>query len=142
MSFQKPIRKTKPALYMLINTPTFQRQREQLRPGETETGGIKARSGSEQLRMDIYLPIAAMYKKLYPICECCDAINAHMSLEPICGGTDDIHHVKGRDGYLLFDVRFFKAACRPCHSWLGRNIDEARELGLIAGKGEWNKKED
>jgi hypothetical protein len=40
-----------------------------------------------------------------------------MNLEcGVCGGnSEEVHHKKGRDGILLFDIRFWLPVCRRCH---------------------------
>lgn len=51
----------------------------------------------------------------------------------------DIHHTHGRIGSLLLDESKWRAVCRNCHHWIGSFVKRARELGLIAPAGEWNK---
>jgi hypothetical protein len=55
---------------------------------------------------------------------------------------DDTHHVRGKDGMLLFDVRWFMSVCRWAHTWIDAHRDEARKLGLLANRGEWNLRVD
>ena len=86
-------------------TKAFPKQAKALRPEAGRAGGVKARSGSEAVRMAIYVPIANMFKKTNPWCQNCFRCP-----------TMDVHHTKGRDGLLLFDVRHFQALCRQCHS--------------------------
>lgn len=50
--------------------------------------------------------------------------------------ADDVHHVFGR-GCNYLRVGTWKALCRVCHEWVGRNPVMARELGLLAPKGQW-----
>jgi hypothetical protein len=63
--------------------------------------------------------------------------------KPICYRlphlATDIHHSRGRIGKLLTDERFFIGVCREAHSWIGRNVESARKLGLICARGHWNK---
>jgi len=51
----------------------------------------------------------------------------------------DIHHTHGRIGSLLLDESKWFAVCRNCHHWIGSFVKRARELGLIAPVGQWNK---
>lgn len=51
----------------------------------------------------------------------------------------DVHHRNGRRGAMLIDVRYWIPVCRTAHNWIHGNIQSARELGLIALGGDWNK---
>ena len=51
----------------------------------------------------------------------------------------DIHHTAGRTGSLLLDESKWYAVCGNCHSFVHTFIKRARDLGLIAPVGEWNK---
>ena|SRR6185312_3771489 len=48
------------------------------------------------------------------------------------------HHVRGRNKTLKFDKRFWCATSFEYNLWPHQNIEKARQLGLIAQKGEWN----
>ena len=94
--------------------------------------------------MAVYRPIAELYKQAHPLCECCPLIIPWRSAMEWQNGfsahshgsdsdrqpTQDIHHVRGREGLLLFDVRYYKAACRKCHDWVKDHPKEAQQLGL------------
>lgn len=57
-----------------------------------------------------------------------------------CGlvrGTET-HHSRGRNGALLFDVRFFLLLCHSCHEHVHAHPAWARERGLLAPSSEWN----
>ena len=41
-----------------------------------------------------------------------------------------VHHSKGRIGVLLNDVSCWIALCFPCHEWVERNPQEAKEKGF------------
>lgn len=123
---KKPWPKKKPkALWMTA----FPEQARALRPEHGKAGGIKGQSGSAKVRADVYGAIAKMFKAANPTCQIC-RVNA----------TADVHHTRGRLGLLLFDVRYFKAACRTCHNWIGEHPAEAQERGLVDLE-HWNKTE-
>lgn len=42
----------------------------------------------------------------------------------------EVHHKKGRIGYLLTYVPFWLPVCRSCHEWIENNPNEAKELGF------------
>ena len=49
----------------------FPEQFKRLHPERSASGGVKARSASCEVRMAVYRPIAEMFKRLHPQCECC-----------------------------------------------------------------------
>lgn len=58
----------------------------------------------------------------------------------MCGEkSQTAHHTRGRLGPLLFDTRYMMAVCNLCHDHCHRYIQESRENGWIAQKGDWNK---
>lgn len=129
MEFGKP--KRKKALWATIQSPGFRQQHAALRPEATATGGIRYRSQSEAVRISVYLPIAAMFKAANPICQSCEIICRFAKLmrwrENL---TEDVHHTRGREGLLLFDIRHWLPVCRKCHNWIRDNPKQARELNL------------
>jgi hypothetical protein len=58
-----------------------------------------------------------------------------------CGhhGMPDVHHIAGRRGPLLADMKNFSALCRDCHRWVHDHPLAARPAGLLAQAGDWNK---
>lgn len=48
--------------------------------------------------------------------------------------STDVHHMKGRIGPLLTDIKFFLSVCRPCHDWIEVHPIEAKELGYSISK--------
>ena len=104
----------------------FPDQAKALHPETGAAGGIKGRSGSKKLRDAIYVPIADMFKLVNPFCVACPLIFKSRPSK-----TVDVHHSRGKDGLLLFDVRWFKPVCRACHTWIGDNPKEASALGLV-----------
>ena len=49
------------------------------------------------------------------------------------------HHIRGRLGRLLILIEFWLPVCRKCHNWIHQNPNAARELGMLAMPGDWNK---
>ncbi len=117
-------------------TKAFPQQAAALSPEKALSGGVKARSGSFTVRMDVYNAINELFACANPYCGVCHKIpgfNHRLHFR------DDTHHIRGKDGLLLFDVRWFISVCRKGHSWIDANRDEARKLGLLAKDGEFNK---
>ena len=111
-----------------IKTEGFEAQQAHLRPEGGKAGGIKARSVPEEVRMAIYRPIAELYKREKHLCQTCRIINNKTKWVQL---TEDIHHVQGRAGLLLFDIRHWLAVCRSCHDFIHANPKRAHELGLL-----------
>ena len=107
-------------------TQAFPDQAAQLHPERSKAGGIKARSSSEEVRMAIYRPIAVMFLIINPECQVCRLLVNKSPLPSV-----EVHHVKGRDGLLLFDTRFWKAICRLCHRTVHDNPKLGKRLGLL-----------
>jgi len=42
----------------------------------------------------------------------------------------DVHHTKGREGWLLLAIAFWIPLCRACHMWAEEHPNEAKELKL------------
>lgn len=116
---------------------SFPAQHQRLFPERTKVGGVKARSGAELRRMEIYHGIRELYLShhVHQFCAICK-VRRPADLPRV---AKDVHHVRGRDGLLLFDVRYWRSACRRCHEWVQANPEKARLLGMLASKGEWNK---
>lgn len=118
-----------------ICVAAFPKQFKKLNPERSAaTAGLRGRSASEALRMEIYRPIASMFKELNPLCHACkiiklDAMAGSTGFVPLF--TQDVHHNRGRSGLLLFDTRHWLAVCRQCHDWIGAHPDEAMKLGLL-----------
>lgn len=44
------------------------------------------------------------------------------------------HHIRGRVGSLLNDVRFWLPVCEQCHQWIEKNRAAARRRGWLASR--------
>jgi len=49
----------------------------------------------------------------------------------------EAHHLRGRNGSLLWDTRFMIGTCFWCRMWPHDNKEEARKRGLLCKIGEW-----
>ncbi len=88
-------------------------------------------SKSQARRIAKYRPIAHGFLLAHPICGICLVRGGEVR------PSTEIHHIRGRNGPLLFDTRFFCASCRACRLWPHDNKEEARKLGVLAERGEW-----
>ena len=114
----------------------FPEQFKRLHPERGAAGGVKWRSKSKEAQDAVYAAIAKLFKAAHPTCRICELRG---NVPP--RWTDDVHHSRGREGLLLFDVRYFIAACRTCHTWAEDNKEAARALGVTAQRGDWDKEE-
>lgn len=48
--------------------------------------------------------------------------------------STDIHHVRGKIGDKLTDVKDFMSVCRGCHTWIHDNDAKAREMGFLKSR--------
>lgn len=74
-----------------------------------------------------YRAISKKYLALHPFCELFCVVEGRRT------PSDQVHHCAGREGRLLCDTRFFRAACSGCHP---RRVHEtevacAKELGFL-----------
>lgn len=116
-----------------IAMQAFPEQFAKLRPEAGEVGGVKARSAPEEQRMAVYRAIRDLFLAAEPKCQVC----ANTLGRAAADDATEVHHCRGREGLLLFDVRHFAALCRSCHAWVHANPDLARAQGYLPEKGEW-----
>lgn len=69
-----------------------------------------------------YLKLREKYLNENPTCE--------INVDGCTIDATEIHHAKGRIGYLLTEIEFFKATCRKCHIWAELHPKEAKEKGV------------
>lgn len=71
---------------------------------------------SRKILHEIYLELKFYYLAENKFCECG------------CGRrATEIHHKKGRIGFLLIDLRYFMAVAEPCHKKIERSPAWAKE---------------
>lgn len=51
----------------------------------------------------------------------------------------EVHHMRGRQGSLLLDERFWLPVSSEGHRWIHDNPDKARRMGYLCAKGSWNQ---
>jgi hypothetical protein len=91
-------------------------------PKPTAGKPLRSRSPKRQTQEDTYNKRAREWKVEHPYCE--------IVIPGICTHrTHDVHHMKGREGDLLLDERYWKAGCRKCHEWVTVHAAEAISLG-------------
>lgn len=114
-----------------IAAQAFPSQFARLRPESGKAGGVKARSGSEARRMEVYKAIRDEF--LYHIEERPSITRAEHKACEVChtACATDVHHKLGREGLLLFDVRHWLPVCRPCHDWIHAHPIEAAARGWL-----------
>ena len=90
---------------------------------------IAARSERGRERNAEYLKVRDEFLKAHPFCQVCPETHA----------SEQVHHRRGRVGMLLTYTPEFVATCFEGHQWIDANREKARELGLLAKVGDWNK---
>lgn len=77
------------------------------------------------------------------VCKACRPIMLAMIMHE-CGSelATQCHHKHGRgwNGELLLYEPLWIPVCCDCHDWIHRNKTRAREINLLAPKGQWNEK--
>jgi hypothetical protein len=99
---------------------------------------IRSVSKSQARRLRLYAVIRKTYLLQHPLCEACHKVQPFAGYSPQEKWSEEIHHTRGKLGELLFATQFFKAVCRTCHNWIGDHPAQARELGLLCEKGQFN----
>lgn len=102
---------------------------------------IRHLSKSRRKQMREYFRLRADYLLANPWCQTHLEISRSQGSTPGSQKAIEIHHVKGRTGSLLLDVKWWKGTCWACHYWIQNNPERARTLGLIAPLGQWNQTE-
>lgn len=88
-------------------------------------------SPKQKARLAKYFPIQQDFLRQNPWCVVC--IMLGKGKVP----ATEAHHVRGRNGSLLFDTRFFASTCWDCRMIPHLNPKWAREVGLLAPQHEW-----
>jgi hypothetical protein len=73
--------------------------------------------------------------------ECRVSLLADIEDFPVTLPATQCHHRNGRGwcGELLMEESLWVPVSAKGHDWIDRNRDEARRLGLLALKGQWNR---
>lgn len=121
-------RKTKSALWV----KAYPKQSKALHP---ETATLKV---TECAKKAIWHEIRDLFLCVHPFCRVCSKIWPEMRLKPYHEASE-VHHIRGRNGLLLFDPRHMMSVCSKAHRWIHDNPEAARKLGLLADKGDWHK---
>lgn len=109
-------------------TKAFPSQVRALHPEHSVAGGIKARSTPESIRMAVYNAIKEMFLRNDDYCRCGRCVSREMPMGLI---ATEIHHKKGRAGWLLVDIRYWVQVSKECHRWIHDHPEEATKLGLL-----------
>ena len=134
MNFTAKKWSVKPKHPKSICVAAFPEQFKKLHPERGAAGGIKWRSKPKAILDAVYSSIATLFKIANPWCKICELRGNH-----VIHGTEDVHHSRGKQGLLYFDVRWFVPCCRSCHSWAENNVESAMAIGVTCQKGDWNK---
>jgi hypothetical protein len=69
-----------------------------------------------------------------PHCKACESLRWHRggTSKWLIKRTTECHHIRGRNGWLLLDEKYWLPVCRSCHEWITLHGKEARQLGFSA----------
>jgi hypothetical protein len=87
---------------------------------------IRRASKKRELELKIYYSLKKYILSQRPYCQIPSANGT-----PCLNRATGIHHVKGRAGELLCDVRFWLAVCPQCHDYIHAHAKESRARGLM-----------
>lgn len=82
--------------------------------------------------MERYYAVRDEYLKTHPICGVCLVLGFDCP-----NPSSEVHHLRGRNGRLLCDTRFFAPSCRAHREFPHQNPALARELGLLSSPADW-----
>jgi len=89
----------------------------------TTTKRIPTFSSKRAKKNALYSISRKKFLEDHPICQ--------MKIDTRCTiKSTEVHHTAGRIEELLLDMRYWKAGCHNCHSWVETHPDEAKALGL------------
>ena len=64
-----------------------------------------------------------------------DLRNMYLSVNPDCercgAKAEQVHHIAGRGKGRHCNLKLFMSICRPCHIWIHRNEEQARDEGIL-----------
>lgn len=83
---------------------------------------IRKVSARQKARNITYSALVAEFKRQNPLCARCSAAGRETP-------TIDNHHMRGKEGERLNDVRFWMPLCRPCHEWATAHPADAKAAG-------------
>jgi len=112
-------------------TPLKRKSGFKRKPYKWKRTPLKATSEKQQDRLAKYRKARAPYLRSHRWCRVCKEIFG------VAIRSTEVHHIRGRNGPLLWDTRFFAATCRSHRMWPHDNPIEARAVGLLASGSEW-----
>lgn len=99
-------------------------------PAPKRTKRVRQVSKARSVALKEYEAVKAKFLAVRQRCERCNRLGA-------CGPLE-VHHLRGRVGPLLCDVRHWAALCRECHTWIHEHPASATLAGWL---GPWGKSE-
>jgi hypothetical protein len=127
--------KTKPALWTRVRGAKPVRCRARAAKQPKPRRRLAFRSANMKHRMALYKPMRDAFLWERRVCQCCLASNCDYV-------SNDVHHMRGRAGDLLFYSPFWLAICRPCHIEFDKNRTAAQAAGCFCGRGFWGQMPD
>lgn len=88
-------------------------------------------SAKQKSRLAKYYPIQQEFLRKNKWCVICTMLKG----QPV--PATEVHHIRSRNGDLLFDTRFFAGLCRNCRMVPHHNPKWARSVGLLSEAKDW-----
>jgi hypothetical protein len=88
---------------------------------------MKRVSKKRAAELKIYYSLKKYILSQRPYCQMPSPTGSPSCMNP----ATQIHHIKGRAGSLLCDVRYWIAVCPPCHQYIHDHARESRARGLM-----------
>lgn len=92
---------------------------------------MRQKSDKQKVRDREYGKVQKRWLILNPFCAIC----RYLGFGEV--KATEVHHIRGRNGALLCDTRFFASSCRGHRMWPHDNPVEARAAGLLASAVDW-----
>lgn len=105
-------------------------QRASLKRGKS----LKKVSKAKRNALEKYKVLRLDFLSRQRECECCPVLGINRPRR-----ATEVHHRQGRAGSLFLDVSTWIAVCGTCHEQIHTAPAWAREMGLLAPAGEWNR---
>jgi len=116
-----------------MNRRTSLRRKTPMKRGTSELKRtpLAKKSAKQKTRDAIYVKVRREYLRIHRHCRVCTIVFG------VSMRSSEIHHMRGRNGSLLWDTRYFAPTCRACREWPHDNPELARKLGLLASANDW-----
>lgn len=90
-------------------------------------GKLRSVSKKRNNQKGDYKTMAAQFLEVRPECQVCFLEHPNWARS-----SEEVHHIRGREGLMLTRKEFWLAVCRPCHNLIEMNRGWAYDKGYLA----------